>query len=112
MHESVSHCHGVDEHEVVSSTELDNVLAVIARNTYAGRSGTQLTVTIAGTYRLSYCVRIIGDTLVGARLVLNGTPLASSDIEPNASGKVFCRRALGVLAAGDTTLRPYGLTAR
>ena len=66
-------------------------------------SVTNVTVTNAGTYRLSYCVRTTSATLAATRLTLNGSPVAGSAIVPVSSAEnTFCRSTITAITAGST----------
>lgn len=65
-------------------------------------AGTTATVTSAGTYRLSYCLRTTAAVLASTRLVVNGAQLTSSTISPAQSTSVWCRATTTALSAGST----------
>jgi len=69
----------------------------------ASVSVTNVTVTNAGTYRLSYCVRTTSATLAATRLTLNGSPVAGSAIVPVSSPEnTYCRSTITAITAGST----------
>lgn len=73
-------------------------------------AGTTATVTSAGTYRLSYCLRTTAAVLASTRLVVNGAQLTSSTISPAQSTTVWCRATTTALSAGSTiNLQFFGL---
>ncbi len=75
-----------------------------------GVSGATVTVTDAGTYRLSYCVRTTSAQLASSRLLVNGSALAGSAIAPSTSTPVWCRATITALGANATLqLQLYGL---
>lgn len=72
-------------------------------------SGATVTVTAAGTYRLSYCLRSVGSTWPSSRLVVNGAPLSGSDVLPWTPTDTRCRATIQSLTAGSTLeLQFYG----
>lgn len=76
----------------------------------ASVSGTSVTVTNAGTYRVSYCVRTTAATLAASRLLLNGSQLTGSAIVPSSSESCYCRSTIAAITAGSTLqLQLYGL---
>lgn len=75
-----------------------------------GVSSTTVTVTDAGTYRLSYCVRTTSALFASTRLLVNGSALTGSAVEPSTSTPVWCRATITALPANATLqLQFYGL---
>ena len=73
-------------------------------------SGTNVTVTDAGTYRVSYCIRTASATLASGRVTLNGSPLSGSSVAPWASTDVLCRSTIAAVpAGGQFQLQLFGL---
>ena len=73
-------------------------------------SGTTVTATSAGTYRVSYCIRSAAATLASGRVTLNGSPLTGSSVIPVAATAVLCRSTIAAVSAGDQfQLQLFGL---
>ncbi len=73
-------------------------------------SGTTVTATSAGTYRVSYCIRSAAATLASGRVTLNGSTLTGSSVIPFAATDVLCRSTIAAVSAGDQfQLQLFGL---
>jgi type II secretory pathway component PulL len=75
-------------------------------------TNTTLTITNAGTYRLSYRINITAAAALSSRLQLNGTPVAASVITAPPSRDSFAAEVVMTVPANSTlSLELYGLDA-
>jgi phage-related minor tail protein len=73
-------------------------------------ANTVFTVTETGRYFIQFNVNFTAGLLVGARLLINGTPLASSERNPALTVSSLSAFVITNLNAGDTvTLQLFGL---
>lgn len=76
----------------------------------ANASNTVFTVAPAGRYYISYHINLTAGLLVSSRILINGTPAASSIIAPVASLANFNNSFIVTLTAGSTIqLQLFGL---
>jgi len=81
---------------------LNNVTADVANENF--------TVTVPGRYFVSYFVNTTAALLLGARVLVNGTPVDALTRSPVLSVSSFSAQAILTLNAGDTlTLELFGL---
>ncbi|MBL8177801.1 MAG: hypothetical protein JNK48_24195 [Bryobacterales bacterium] len=75
-----------------------------------GGGNTFFSVAEAGTYELSYCVRLTAELLVSSRLSVNGSPVSGLGYSPSIGQSVLCRSGLRTMSAGDAvSVELYGL---
>ena len=73
-------------------------------------TGDGFTIDTAGTYSISYNVNLTAGLLLGLRLTVNGTPLASSEVSPGVAVTNIPGNVVADLAAGDIIeLELFGL---
>lgn len=76
----------------------------------ADASNTEFTVTETGRYYIQYSVNFTAGLLIGARLVINGVALTSSERNPILTVSNLSASVITNLNAGDTvTLEIFGL---
>ncbi|WP_436404665.1 BclA C-terminal domain-containing protein, partial [Bacillus amyloliquefaciens] len=76
----------------------------------ANAANTVFTVAPAGRYYISYHINLTAGLLVSSRILINGTPAASSIIAPVASLASFNNSFIVTLTAGSTIqLQLFGL---
>ncbi|MCC6342332.1 MAG: collagen-like protein, partial [Bryobacterales bacterium] len=69
-----------------------------------------VTVTAAGDYRLSYCVRTTAALDMSTRLLVNGLPATQTAVSPPTQQSMLCRAATMTLTAGSTVaVQIYGI---
>ncbi len=83
---------------------------ILPTNIVANPANNKFTINTAGLYRLSYQINTTVSLLVGARLVVNGTPLLPSTIAPAVVTPKYRNEVILNLAAGSTvSLQLFGL---